>query len=1125
GLLDGVALRGGYAGCGEPDPDLWDVDSNATILSGDLSGDDEPDFTNNGENSYHVLTSTDVGSNAVLDGFTITGGNANGPWQDGYREGGGMYNYWDSSPTVTNCTFSGNSADYHGGGMCNDFYSSPTVTNCTFSGNSADDDGGGMYNYGSSPTVTNCTFSGNSASWRGGGMYNYWSSPAVTNCIFSGNSADDDGGGMRNSGGSPTVTNCTFSGNSADDDGGGMYNYDSSPTVANCTFNGNSAGCGGGMSTYYNSSPTVTNCIFSGNSADLGGGMFNGDYSSLTVTNCTFSGNLAGFCGGGMFNGDYNNLTVTNCILWGNVPDEIHEISYSEATVTYSDVQGSWLGDGNIDAAPLFVRDPDPGPDGHWDGVDDDFGDLRLAGSSPCLDAGTNATEPPLPATDLEGNPRIINGIVDMGAYEGPNQAFLVVGAPVLVPEGAGATFTVALVCDPGGTVDVSIEYDTGDEDITMELGPWTFDSTNYWIPQDVALTCVEDTDQIEGLTRFRISANGVADGFVMAREIENDGSAVLFVDATATGANDGSCWADAFNELRDALSTAAAASVVEEIRVATGRYTPAEPGGERSATFRLIDGVAVYGGFPAGGGPWEQRDVNSNATILSGDLDGDDEPDFINNDENSYHVLTSTDVGFNATLDGFTITGGNADGGGGDSFGSGMCNLGSSPTVINCTFSGNSAYYTGGVMYNWCNSNPTVTNCTFSGNSAGNCGGGMCNGDHSSPTVTNCIFSGNSADNSGGGMYNWWNSSPTVTNCTFSGNSADYAGGGTYNDLYSNPTVTNCTFSRNSADHRGGGMYNYDSNPTVTNCILWGNVPDEIHEIYDSEATVTYSDVQGGWLGEGNISVDPLFVDADGPDGIAGTMDDDLRLLPESPCIDAGNNYAVPADNADLDGDGNTAERIPLDLDAAPRFVDDPATDDTGVPDPPDYVRIVDMGAYEFQVSAQLLGTVPSHEDSLCRVAGNVIVLTFADDIEAPEPGDILIQELWADGAYGPDMSTSGFSFTVEDDADSYPRVLVIIEEGTVLSNKTWIAVRNIGGWAGVRSFTIQYMVQVGDVNNDGRVMANDLSPIFPMIPTAGASPTERCDINGDGRVMANDLSPVFPNIPSPPVPKPSGH
>ncbi|MCK4659638.1 MAG: hypothetical protein KAV82_08980, partial [Phycisphaerae bacterium] len=101
----------------------------------------------------------------------------------------------------------------------------------------------------------------------------------------------------------------------------------------------------------------------------------------------------------------------------------------------------------------------------------------------------------------------------------------------------------------------------------------------------------------------------------------------------------------------------------------------------------------------------------------------------------------------------------------------------------------------------------------------------------------------------------------------------------------------------------------------------------------------------------------------------------------------------------------------------------------------------------------------------------------------------------------------------------------LVITEEGTVLSNKTWIAVRNVGGWGGVESFTVQYMVQVGDVNNDGRVMANDLSPIFPMIQTAVASPTERCDINGDGRVKADDLSPVFPNIPSPPVPKPGGH
>ena len=158
-------------------------------------------------------------ASSVISGLTITNANV---VDDG---GGGMYND-NSSPTVTNCTFSGNSATTYmtgsGGGMYN-YNSDPTVTNCTFSGNSAFD-GGGMYNdYGSSPTVTNCTFSGNDALYGGGGMANVDSSPTVTNCTFSSNEADY-GGGMYNDTSSPTVTNCTFSENTSYLDGGGMYN-------------------------------------------------------------------------------------------------------------------------------------------------------------------------------------------------------------------------------------------------------------------------------------------------------------------------------------------------------------------------------------------------------------------------------------------------------------------------------------------------------------------------------------------------------------------------------------------------------------------------------------------------------------------------------------------------------------------------------------------------------------------------------------------------------------------------------------------------------------------------------------------------------------------------------------
>ena len=161
-----------------------------------------------------VTCNTGEGPGTVLDGFVITGGDS--PF------GGGLLNVF-SSPTVTNCTFLGNSEsgmrNIGGFGPAN-----PTVTNCTFLGNVAVSDGGGMFNDASSPTVTDCTFVGNSATGDGGGMYNTGgSNPTVTNCTFSSNSAFDNGGaGMYNGNDSnPTVISCTFDGNSAGDHGGG----------------------------------------------------------------------------------------------------------------------------------------------------------------------------------------------------------------------------------------------------------------------------------------------------------------------------------------------------------------------------------------------------------------------------------------------------------------------------------------------------------------------------------------------------------------------------------------------------------------------------------------------------------------------------------------------------------------------------------------------------------------------------------------------------------------------------------------------------------------------------------------------------------------------------------------
>jgi predicted outer membrane repeat protein len=202
-------------------------------------------------------------------------------------------------------------------------------------------------------------------------------------------------------------------------------------------------------------------------------------------------------------------------------------------------------------------------------------------------------------------------------------------------------------------------------------------------------------------------------------------------------------------------------------------------------------------------------------------------------------------------------------------------------------------------------------------------------------PTLINCTFIGNSAHGigdaiairGGGGLFTNHLCTSTLVNCIFIGNYGRL-GGGYQND--GRATLVNCTFVGNSAT-QGGGIYGGGS---LFNCILWDNTPEQIN----GSIVATYCDVQSGWPGEGNIDADPRFVEPGYWDANSVWVDGDYHLMPGSPCIDAGDNSTVPADTTDLDGDGNTTEPIPWDLDKNPRIVD--GNNDGN--------SVVDMGAYE---------------------------------------------------------------------------------------------------------------------------------------------------------------------------------
>jgi hypothetical protein len=280
--------------------------------------------------------------------------------------------------------------------------------------------------------------------------------------------------------------------------------------------------------------------------------------------------------------------------------------------------------------------------------------------------------------------------------------------------------------------------------------------------------------------------------------------------------------------------------------------------------------------------------------------------------------------------------------------------------TVTHCRFIGNTASGVGGASYGSYGS--TFVECEFVRNHSDDRGGAIFHPDNTQ--FIGCRFLGNSAGYGGGaigmdGARDW-----TVANCAFVGNWAEVGtmgrGGAIDIQAKEEVTIANCTFVSNHAATEGGAVYQYyPLDISIDNCVFWGNTNSsgnlETSQIgsFGQQTVVRWSCIQGGWTGPGNnnIDTDPAFVrnPDPGPDALWGTEDDDygdVRLQGGSPCIDAADNDAVPADLSDLDGDGDVTEPLPMDLAGLPRFVDDPGTSDTGNGTPP----VVDMGAYEFQ-------------------------------------------------------------------------------------------------------------------------------------------------------------------------------
>ncbi len=691
-----VLLLGGFAGSERSREDRHPA-TNVTTLDGHRNG------------------STVTGANdALIDGFTITGGSNSGIYCDlasptisnctisgnngslsgaYYRYGGGVY-CQNSSPTLTNCTITGNRSNakygYGGGVYCQD--SSPTLTDCKITLNSADTCGGGVYcNSNSSPTLTNCRITSNSG--RGAVYCSNNSSPTLTNCKIAWNSAvrrgavcctdsspmltncmisDNSGGGVYCYYSSPTLTKCNIVRNTSDDNGGGVYCDDhSAPTLTDCVIRTNSAYNGGGVYCH-DASLTLANCAVSGNSAQNdGGGVYWLSYKrgrASTVTNCTISVNSASNHGGGVYC-EESSATMKNCLIshnsatiyGGGVYCYNSSLTLPNCTISGNsgDCGGVYCNDSGATLTNCIL----------WNGGTEIMGGVAVTYS--CVRGGWPGTG------NIDANPLFVGP--DLGDFH------LQIASPCI----DRGTTEAAPVEDIEG--DVRLEGDK-----LVDMG--AFESPPEW-----------EAGSLEHEPR------------------------VIYVRSSAKQGGDGTSWGKAFLTIMAGLEVS---SPTDEVWVTAGRY---------NEVVFLTRNVNVLGGFCGEEASREDRHPGANETII--DAAGLD----------SYAVF-----GADASLlDGFTITGGKR---------SGIYSLSASFTIASCTISGNSSSDDGGGVYCSGDASPTLTNCTISGNSAHRGGGVYCNG--ASPTLTNCVISGNSANSYGGALY-CFGSSAVLTNCTITGNSA----------------------------------------------------------------------------------------------------------------------------------------------------------------------------------------------------------------------------------------------------------------------------------------------------------------------------------------------------------------
>ena len=824
-------------------------------------------------------------ADSVVDGLSII----NGSRETGATEeqrGGAILCTAQSNPSIRNCIFRLNRATDGGALACVDG-SQPTVTQCQFFDNYARFRGGAFFCDDSSPTITDCLIRDNLSNVNGGGLYSEESSPVISRCTFLNNAA----------------VGTTLGGNQPDAYGGGIYLYRGTPLLSHSKLIGNSVSGdtanGGGI--YCSQSNLIaTNCVLAQNTSERYGAGLYSYRSDPELINCTFSRNIALVEGGAIYTYLDPTPKITNSILWGDSPNEIFRFDSSSPTVAYSNVQGGWPGEGNLEVDPEFVLS----------------GDYHLTADSLCIDIGVNDPNLPTPNDDLDGITRPLDGdlsvpaLIDMGAYEfdplTPQLAYFPLQAHfhILADTPQNAEQTLHIRNGSAGQMDWSLTH----------LPPWLMAS----------------------------ATSGVSSGELDEVILTTDASGLLPGTYTATLQLNAPQTMNAPAEITVVLEVNRLHQVPIDYATIQAAIDAAEPG----------DVVEIADGVYTGAGN-RDLDLHGKSIIVRGD--SNDPNTCILDCENSGRGFTFDDREQSDTvIAGLTIINGNAADNTSYS-GSGGALLftnASRPTIRNCRLVHNTAI-TGGAVLLTTESNPLFERCDFIENSATASGGAIYLVNGCDPTVNGCRFLGNSAlaprSGEGGAIHCRSSASIRIANSVFVGNHAMHYGGAiaTTSLLIA---ISNCTIIQNTAESGGGIWNSYSHRCVLTNSIMRDNFPNDLDYNSGYQPNISYSNVSNKWTGGGNIDINPLFVryPNPGPDGLWDGVDDDygdLRLRRGSPCIDAGDNSSLFMDFEDLDADGVLIEPQPFDLSRLARRYDVAKVRDTGYGESP----LVDIGAYEY--------------------------------------------------------------------------------------------------------------------------------------------------------------------------------